>query len=414
MDNTTESRRKDREDEEKLIPAWSLAADSQIIVLGLVVLGVILGSFLILPRLFGDGDTPLADVSPTISGQVQDAVPAVVDDTSEDDPEPVATTTTIVTLENNDSVDLSPDVAASISGFGGITGSANGSIAILEGFVGTSAESDQAEAEALGVAGITEVDNRLVVLEQQVLDAANGSGVGLEGAGIQMDGTTATVTGLVSNELDAASVMAAAEAVSGVTPPAINELRVLQPEVDAVVAELGIEQPSSPVETDDSTSPISRVVTLTGSVASDEAKAAAEAKVQGVDGVTDVNNQLEVTGPTDEDVTTDLNALFELSPIEFRSGSDVILDESLPTLQSAIEILQGAAADIKLEVQGYTDTSGGNEANQRLSERRAAAVRQFLVDGGVGADVLTSAGFGETTQFGPELADNRRVRFQLL
>ncbi len=416
MDNTTESRRKNREDDEKLIPAWGLAADSQIIVLGLTVLGFILASFFLLPRLFGD-DTPLADVTADVQDQVDDITPTTAStdlDEGDDDTEPVVTTATTVTLTDEDNVDLSPDVAASVSSFSGINGSANGTVAILNGFVGTTAESEQAEAEALGVAGITEVDNRLVVLEQQVLAAANGAGVGLDGAEVVMDGTTATVRGLVSNDLEAASVIAAAEAVEGVTPPVINELRVLQPEVDEVVAGLGIDQPSSPVETNLDTSPVARVVTLTGSVASEEAKAAAEAAVRAVAGVTDVNNQLEVAGPTAEVVTTNLNELFDLNPIQFRSGSDVILDESLPTLQSAIEILQGASADIRLEVQGYTDTSGGTEANQRLSERRAAAVRQFLVDGGVGAEVLTSNGFGETTQFGPELADNRRVRFQLL
>jgi outer membrane protein OmpA-like peptidoglycan-associated protein len=312
-------------------------------------------------------------------------------------------------------VDLTPEVAAAVSGFPGVSGAANGSVAVLEGFVGTTVESDQAVAAASAVEGISTVDNRLVVLEQRVLAAANSADAGLEGATVEMNGTTATLRGLVSNELDAASVVSAAEAVEGISLPVINDLRILQPEVDAAIADLGfVAGGQSPVETDSTVSPVSRVVTLTGSVASPEQSQEAEAAAAAIAGVTEVVNLLEVTGPSDEEITTDLNELFELNPIQFRSGSDQILDESLPTLDSAVAILREASADIRLEVQGYTDTSGGNEANQRLSERRASAVRQYLVDGGVNAAALTSEGFGETTQFGPELADNRRVRFALL
>ncbi|MFW2383093.1 MAG: OmpA family protein, partial [Acidimicrobiales bacterium] len=384
-----------------------------IVVLGLVVLGLILASLFLGPRLFGD-DSSSAAIDPT---QPRPDTPEVAVDDGDDDVDAVSTssTTSVKPDTGGGEVDLTPDVAAAVSGFAGVSGIANGTVAVLDGFVGTSSESEQAEAAAAAVDGITGVDNRLVVLEQLVLDAANGAEAGLEGAMVEMNGTTATLRGLVSNELDAASVVSAAEAVEGISLPVINELRILQPEVDEAIGALGfVEDGQSPVETDSTASPVSRIVTLTGTVTSPEESAQAEAAATAVDGVTEVVNLLEVSGPSNEEVTTDLNELFELNPIQFRSGSDVILDESLPTLDSAVAVLKGAAADIRLEVQGYTDTTGGNEANQRLSERRAAAVRQYMVDGGVSADVLTSKGFGETTQFGPELADNRRVRFALL
>ncbi|NNE95074.1 MAG: BON domain-containing protein [Acidimicrobiales bacterium] len=397
------------DDDEKLIPGWGLAADAQIIVLGLLVLGLILGSLYLWPRLFGS-DSPAADIVPELPAGDDDG-----DDPIDDEVAPTTSAPTTTVDDNGAEVDLTPEIAGAVSGFAGVRGAANGTVAVLEGFVGTIAESQQAEEAAAAVDGVTDVDNRLVVLEQQVLDAVNQADAGLSEAAVQMNGTSATLRGLVSNELDAASAISAAEAVEGISPPVIDELRILQPEVDAAIAELGfVEGGQSPVETDSSTDPVGRVVTLTGSVSSDEESSQAEAAARAVDGVTDVVNRLEVTGPSDEEVTADLNDLFELSPIQFRSGSDVILDESLPTLDNAIGILTEASADIRLEVQGYTDTSGGTEANQRLSERRAAAVRQYLVEGGVNGAILTSKGFGETTQFGPELADNRRVRFALL
>ena len=404
--------RRRREDDEKLIPGWGLAADWQIIVLGLIVVAAVLGSTLVWPALFGGDDSTVEGVLPDLDTSSEE----VIEDSDAESVSPVTTTTqTETTVAPDVEVDLTPDVAAAVSGFAGITGFANGSIATLEGFVGTTAESVQAENEALAVDGITGIDNRLIVLEQSVLDAANGADAGVSDASVVMNGTSATLRGLVSNALDAASAIAAAEAVEGVSPPVINELRILQPLVDEAVSGLNVvEGGESVVETDPAASPISRVVTLTGSVDSEEDSAAAEAAARSVEGVTEVVNLLEVVGPTDEDITTELNQLFDLEPIQFRSGSDEILAESLPTLDSAVRILREAAADIRLEVQGYTDTSGGDQANQRLSERRAAAVRDYLVEGGVNADALTSRGFGETTQFGTELADNRRVRFALL
>lgn len=52
-------------------------------------------------------------------------------------------------------------------------------------------------------------------------------------------------------------------------------------------------------------------------------------------------------------------------------------------------------ADLNLLIEGHTDNVGNAESNQALSERRAAAVRNFLIDTyGIDASRLTSKGFG--------------------
>jgi peptidoglycan-binding protein ArfA len=65
-------------------------------------------------------------------------------------------------------------------------------------------------------------------------------------------------------------------------------------------------------------------------------------------------------------------------------------------------------------VAGYTDDTGSDAANERLSEERADAVRAFLISAGVPADRLTARGYGaadpvasNTTPAGRAL--NRRV-----
>ena len=51
-------------------------------------------------------------------------------------------------------------------------------------------------------------------------------------------------------------------------------------------------------------------------------------------------------------------------------------------------------ADVKAEVAGHTDSQGARAFNVSLSQRRAAAVRKYLVDQGVNADNLTFKGYG--------------------
>lgn len=65
-------------------------------------------------------------------------------------------------------------------------------------------------------------------------------------------------------------------------------------------------------------------------------------------------------------------------------------------------ILNQAAGDLKAagyppaKIDGYTDSTGPAAYNVKLSERRAASVKAYLVDKGVPADSLTTKGYGET------------------
>jgi outer membrane protein OmpA-like peptidoglycan-associated protein len=51
---------------------------------------------------------------------------------------------------------------------------------------------------------------------------------------------------------------------------------------------------------------------------------------------------------------------------------------------------------LKLEVEGHTDSVGGEEYNQHLSENRASAVRDYLIQQGVKSDTIIARGFGES------------------
>jgi outer membrane protein OmpA-like peptidoglycan-associated protein len=75
-----------------------------------------------------------------------------------------------------------------------------------------------------------------------------------------------------------------------------------------------------------------------------------------------------------------------------------------------------ANPDLHVRVEGHTDDTGPRETNMRLSEARAAAVKQHLISKGVSPQRLSSKGYGpdkplinETTP--TARAKNRRVEF---
>ena len=85
------------------------------------------------------------------------------------------------------------------------------------------------------------------------------------------------------------------------------------------------------------------------------------------------------------------------------SMSDVLFDTGKYSLKpGAREKLAKVAGiliaypGLNIEVGGYTDNVGGDDMNQTLSENRAGAVRDYLVEAGVGANSVTAKGFGNT------------------
>jgi outer membrane protein OmpA-like peptidoglycan-associated protein len=99
--------------------------------------------------------------------------------------------------------------------------------------------------------------------------------------------------------------------------------------------------------------------------------------------------------------------------INFDVDSDVIRDDSKPTLEQIVDVLK-KNPEWKMIVEGHTDSTASEEHNQQLSERRAAAVKSYLAGAGIDAARLTSAGFGATKPVGDNStalgrAQNRRV-----
>jgi outer membrane protein OmpA-like peptidoglycan-associated protein len=107
-----------------------------------------------------------------------------------------------------------------------------------------------------------------------------------------------------------------------------------------------------------------------------------------------------------------------LNQIRFEFGKDRLLPESFGILAEVANSLR-AQAEVRVRIEGHTDDVGKNDFNQKLSERRALAVMNWLVDNGIEAGRLTYQGFGESRPIVPNdgaanRALNRRVQFATL
>ena len=103
--------------------------------------------------------------------------------------------------------------------------------------------------------------------------------------------------------------------------------------------------------------------------------------------------------------------------IQFETGSSVIKSESYAALD---EILKSSvvAEGLKVGVYGHTDNTGNADANQKLSEARANAVKNYLISKGLLAKRVESKGFGQDQPLVDNTAaagkaKNRRVQIVL-
>ncbi len=104
--------------------------------------------------------------------------------------------------------------------------------------------------------------------------------------------------------------------------------------------------------------------------------------------------------------------------ILFRYDSNEILTESEKDLKEACDFLQ-KYPNIKVKIVGHTSLEGTEEYNQKLSERRAKAVKEYLVSKGIQEQRLSYEGMGEKKPLSQGTDDesnklNRRTEFIII
>ena len=133
---------------------------------------------------------------------------------------------------------------------------------------------------------------------------------------------------------------------------------------------------------------------------------AANARAQAAEAQRQAQASQQDAAATREKLRAQLNSVLQTS--ESARGlivnmNDVLFDTGKYTLKPATQVSLAKVATIlqlypglRVQVEGYTDSTGSPAFNQKLSENRADAVRDFLVQNGVPEGNVTSQGFGAT------------------
>ena len=129
-------------------------------------------------------------------------------------------------------------------------------------------------------------------------------------------------------------------------------------------------------------------------------------------------NYREITNKSLKLIPIEEGQIVRLNNIFFAFGKATLSKESFPELDR-IGITMNDNKKLFIEIGGHTDNIGGNEANLKLSQDRADAVREYLIGKGIEPDRVQSKGYGETkpvakndTPEGQQI--NRRVEFRIL
>jgi OmpA-OmpF porin, OOP family len=124
------------------------------------------------------------------------------------------------------------------------------------------------------------------------------------------------------------------------------------------------------------------------------------------------------SAPTPDECEAEIAGIVAASKITFEPGSATIDDNALGTMDDIAEVLK-QCGDIRLEIQGHTDSQGREEMNASLSQARAQSVLNELRARRVLTSSFSAKGYGEAepiaendTEEGREA--NRRIEFKLI
>jgi outer membrane protein OmpA-like peptidoglycan-associated protein len=108
-----------------------------------------------------------------------------------------------------------------------------------------------------------------------------------------------------------------------------------------------------------------------------------------------------------------------LPNILFKNDADELLPESIENLESIIAQMKRVTT-LKIRITGHTSSEGTKEYNQKLSEKRAQAIRQQLLDKGIAPERIEAVGMGEERliitdeKSEADRVKNRRVEFEVI
>ncbi|WP_437291326.1 OmpA family protein [Sorangium sp. So ce406] len=115
---------------------------------------------------------------------------------------------------------------------------------------------------------------------------------------------------------------------------------------------------------------------------------------------------------TEKQIVINEKILFEHDKAAIRTESHSLLNEVVDTIKKHPHIK-------KIAIEGHASSDGADEHNLKLSDRRAKAVMEYLVQHGIPQGMLTAKGYGETKPIADNESEegrekNRRVEFNIV
>ena len=133
-----------------------------------------------------------------------------------------------------------------------------------------------------------------------------------------------------------------------------------------------------------------------------------------VDDLTEIIRGTNPVDPNDDVVKIGVPIILE--GVTFETNKAAITPESSQILRSALKTLT-TYPEIQVEVSGHTDNVGSKKSNLRLSQRRAEAVREWLIERGIDPVRIVAKGYGPDVPIAPNDSPenkrkNRRIEFK--
>ena len=312
------------------------------------------------------------------------------------------------------------------AGLTAVTPIVDGSTVTLIGAVESADTINTASEVAIGVDGVSQVLNRVVVASdaasaaQQVLEAA-----GYPGVSVALAGNVAVLTGSVTSDseaLNAATVIMSLPGIEKVD----NRLIVGTPSPTATTT-----PPPSPANT--------TLAAALEAAGFNDVSVALDGDIAYVDGVVPFEvleagyfsyvdqvrsivtdfapsatmvNRLRLRG-NELELRAELRELLEESPIVFLSGSSDLTIQSQEALDRAAKIILSQPG-LQIFIAGHTDATGAADVNEQLARERGGAVYGYLVSIGVPANRMAVVSYGELFPGqGESSADDRRIEFEV-
>ncbi len=109
---------------------------------------------------------------------------------------------------------------------------------------------------------------------------------------------------------------------------------------------------------------------------------------------------------------------FILNNVEFDFNKATIRPSSYPELNQVVDMMK-LSPELRIRINGHTDDIGSEDYNMNLSQKRADAVKSYLISKKIQSDRIETAGYGESKPIASNKSDedrqkNRRIEIELI